>query len=59
MKNNTFQELAEVLSSARQILIYPHVNMDGDALGSAAALCKGLRSMGKECHVLIEDDIPA
>ncbi|MCI9638815.1 MAG: bifunctional oligoribonuclease/PAP phosphatase NrnA [Emergencia sp.] len=59
MKNNTFQELAEVLSSARQILIYPHVNMDGDALGSAAALCKGLRSMGKECHVLIEDGIPA
>ncbi len=59
MKNNTFEELAEVISAAERILIYPHVNMDGDTLGSAAALCKGMRSMGKECHVLIEDDIPA
>lgn len=59
MKNNTFAEIAAVLSASEKILIYPHINMDGDALGSAAALCKGLRSKGKECYVLLEDSIPA
>lgn len=58
MKNNTFAEIAEVISDAEKILIYPHVNMDGDALGSAAALCGALRKLGKVCHILIEDDIP-
>ena len=58
MKNNTFEEIAGVLSASEKVLIFPHVNMDGDALGSAAALCRGLRKIGKECYVLIEDDIP-
>ena len=58
MKNNTFTEIAKILAEKQNILIYPHINMDGDALGSAAALCKGLRDLGKNCYVLIEDDIP-
>ena len=33
--------------------------MDGDALGSCAALCAALRAMEKECYILIEDEIPA
>lgn len=59
MKNNTFEEIGKVISEAEKILIFPHVNMDGDALGSAAALCTALRRQGKECYVLIEDRIPA
>lgn len=59
MKNNTFEELAKVICSKEKILIYPHINMDGDALGSAAALCKALRQMGKTCYILIEDDVPS
>ena len=47
------------LEEARRILLYPHINMDGDTLGSSVALCIGLRQMGKSCHILIEDDIPA
>ncbi|MBR4020290.1 MAG: DHH family phosphoesterase, partial [Firmicutes bacterium] len=58
MKNNTLTEIAKVLAEKQNILIFPHINMDGDALGSAAALCKGLRDMGKNCYILIEDDIP-
>ena len=58
MKNNTLAEIAKVLAEKQNILIYPHINMDGDALGSAAALCKGLRNLGKNCYILIEDDIP-
>jgi len=57
-KNNTFCEISQVLKAADSILIYPHVNMDGDALGSAAALCRAMRDLGKECHILIEDAIP-
>ena len=56
MKNNTFEEIAKVIAKKNQILIYPHINMDGDALGSATALCKALRDMGKECYILIEDE---
>jgi len=57
-RNNTFREIASELMAAETILIYPHVNMDGDALGSAAALCKSLRSLGKTCYILLEDMIP-
>lgn len=59
MKNNTLEEIGAVISGAEKILIYPHVNMDGDALGSAAALCSALRRQGKECHILIEDRVPS
>lgn len=59
MKNNTFEEIAKIISKADKILLYPHVNMDGDTLGSSVALCKALRKAGKTCYVLIEDKIPA
>lgn len=58
MKNNTLAEIAKTLAEKQNIFIYPHINMDGDALGSAAALCKGLRNLGKNCYILIEDEIP-
>ena len=56
--NHTLKEIGEVLKKAESILVYPHVNMDGDALGSSVAICRALRSLGKECYVLIEDEIP-
>lgn len=59
IKNNTFAEIGKVLSASDNILIFPHINMDGDALGSSAALCRGLRKLGKNCYVLIEDSIPS
>lgn len=59
MKNNSFEEISNLMNQADKILLFPHINMDGDTLGSAAALCKALRGLGKECHILIEDDIPA
>lgn len=59
MKNNTIDLIVTQLKTAKTILLFPHVNMDGDTLGSAVALCYALRKMDKECYVLIEDDIPA
>lgn len=56
--NNTFREIGEKLLAADSVLVYPHVNMDGDALGSAVAVCRTLRNLGKTCWILIEDEIP-
>lgn len=54
---NTIREIAEVLAEKNRILIFPHVHMDGDALGSAVALCSCLRKAEKKAYIVIEDDI--
>lgn len=59
MKNNSLREIAQVLHEAKSILLFPHVNLDGDALGSCAALCRTLRLDGKDAWIMLEDDIPA
>ena len=40
------------------ILLFPHINMDGDALGSCTALCLALRSLGKKAYVMISEPVP-
>lgn len=59
MNNSSLKEIARKISEAKSILLFPHINLDGDALGSCAALCKAFRNMGKETWILLEDDIPA
>ena len=59
MKNDSIKTIAKVLSKAENILIFPHVNLDGDALGSCAALCGALRKQDKNAWILLEDEIPA
>lgn len=58
MKNNTLKEIETALFAARRILVLPHVNMDGDTLGSSVAICRALRSSGREAVVLIDETIP-
>ncbi|MDR0817291.1 MAG: 30S ribosome-binding factor RbfA [Clostridiales Family XIII bacterium] len=54
---NTLSELADALTEAESILIFPHENMDGDTLGSAVALCLALREQGKDSYVVINEKI--
>ena len=54
---NTIKEISQKLKEHENIFIIPHVNMDGDALGSAVALCRALRIMNKNAYVLLEDGI--
>ncbi len=54
MKN----KIAALLNEAESVVILPHIQMDGDALGSSVALCTALRNAGKKAEVLIEDKIP-
>lgn len=57
-KNDDIEVIAKKLAEAESVLIFPHIVMDGDALGSGAALCEALRNSGKTAHILIEDKIP-
>ena len=34
MENNSFSEIAEQIKANHSFAIYPHTNMDGDAIGS-------------------------
>jgi phosphoesterase RecJ-like protein len=55
---HSFEAIIQAINAADSILLYTHVLMDGDTLGSAVALCKTFRNMGKRAYILIEDPIP-
>ena len=50
--NLTIQQTADFLTAHDSYLILTHVRPDGDTVGCAAALCRGLRDLGKTAHVL-------
>ena len=52
MKQLTIREAADFLLRNDNYVLLTHRRPDGDPLGSAAALCAGLRSLGKTAHVL-------
>jgi len=52
MSSLTRREAARWLREHDNYLILSHKRPDGDTIGSAAALCLGLRQMGKNAHVL-------
>lgn len=54
----TLKEVADKLAAANNILILCHTNPDGDAVGSASALCELMRSMGKEVKVAAPSAVP-
>ena len=55
---NKWTDIANCIKDSERVVIMTHTNMDGDALGSALALCHAVRSLGKRCVILLEDDIP-
>jgi len=57
MKNLTRADTAAWLQSNDGYCILTHRRPDGDTIGSAAALCLGLRAMGKTAHVLENPEI--
>ena len=50
--NFTIEQTGEFLKNHDGYLILTHVRPDGDTVGCAAALCRGLRDLGKTAHVL-------
>jgi len=60
MKNSNIdlRSIGEKLQVANSVLLFPHVHPDGDSIGSCTALCRILRTMGKEAWVLTEAELP-
>ncbi len=52
-------ETAALLRSRDRVLLLTHVRPDGDTIGSAAALCRALRDLGKEAYLLPNPEITA
>ena len=48
----TVSQTAEFLQTVDHVLILTHVRPDGDTVGCAAALCAGLRALGKTAYLL-------
>ena len=53
----TFEQAVQELQEAENAVILTHRKPDGDTLGSAAALCRGLRAMGKKAWVLKNPEV--
>lgn len=50
--------IAEIKNVQRMIIL-PHINADGDAVGAAIALCLALKLLGKEALVVLEEEMPS
>lgn len=59
MKSLTRAEAAGFLLSHDHFAILTHRRPDGDTVGSAAALCLGLRQLGKHAYVLENPEVTA
>ena len=57
MKFLTRVECADWLLERDRFTILTHRKPDGDTIGSSAALCRGLRQLGKIAHVLENDEV--
>ena len=59
MSSLTRSECAEFLRRHDCFTILTHRRPDGDTIGSAATLCRGLRAMGKTAHIIENAEITA
>ena len=57
MKKLTRNECAQFLLQHDNYTILSHRRPDGDTIGSSAALCRGLRQLGKTAHVLENKEV--
>ncbi len=53
-----FSEIIKEIKKAESIVISVHVNMDGDAVGSAFSFAQGLKDLGKKTVVALDEAPP-
>jgi len=58
MKKNNIVEIKAMLSSPKQIVIVPHKNPDGDAVGSSLGLYHYLILLGHHVNIIAPNDYP-
>ena len=59
MADSILCKIAENLINTDDIVLLPHINADGDALGAALALGIALIGMGKQVDILLEEEVPS
>src|SRR5690625_2363334 len=58
MEENKFYSLSKLLNEPKKIVIVPHINPDGDAMGSTLGLRSFLSAMGHLPVVISPNDYP-
>lgn len=58
MQMNNFDELKVLLSQPKRIVLLPHRNPDGDAIGSTLAMSHYLTKKGHDCNIVSPNDFP-
>ncbi|MBU1718162.1 MAG: bifunctional oligoribonuclease/PAP phosphatase NrnA [Bacteroidetes bacterium] len=58
IENNICEEIKERIGNARHICIIPHVNPDGDAIGSVLGLHHLMQKLGKSSVVVSPNNFP-
>ena len=58
MNTTTIIELKKILSTPKKVVIVPHKNPDGDAMGSTLGLCQFLKKLGHTATVIAPNDYP-
>lgn len=58
MQMQNFEELKSLLSEPKRIVLLPHRNPDGDAIGSTLAMRLYLSKLGHSCEVISPNDFP-
>lgn len=58
MNNNEAAQLRDLVSSVNNVVIFCHINADGDALGSALTWARYLEQQGKAVTVIVPDMYP-
>ncbi len=56
--NSLFEEAFEKISEANTIAVATHINVDGDAMGSALGMYNHLKNIGKNVDIFIDSVIP-
>jgi len=58
MDKNQLKALKNLLASPKKVVIIPHKNPDGDAIGSTLGLSMYLEKLGHSCTVIAPNDYP-
>jgi len=58
MNSEDVKAIKALLSKPKRIVIVPHKNPDGDAIGSSLGLWYYLKSIGQEVRVIVPNDYP-
>lgn len=58
LESDNINNLRNLLSASKKIVLTCHMRPDGDAIGSTLGLCHLLRAIGKEAYVVVPDRVP-